>query len=98
MVLMPCMRAFASIMVLMPCMRAFGLVPPSLPFRVSHKSFVSQSKFETRIQMISDKRRKELGLGESDDEYDLDQALDANTDVSIRLESDIYSSYLLSFN
>lgn len=39
---------------------------------------------DTRLyERISEKRRKQLGIGEGEDEYDLDKALDNNTDPFI---------------
>jgi hypothetical protein len=42
----------------------------------SHKSFVLMAR-------LSDKRKKELGVADDEDEYDLSQALNANTDPLI---------------
>jgi hypothetical protein len=42
----------------------------------SHKSFVLSAR-------LSDKRKKELGVADDEDEYDLSQALNANTDPLI---------------
>jgi hypothetical protein len=41
------------------------------------------SSLQARKSIITDERRKQLGLGDQDEEYDLDMALDNNTDPFI---------------
>ena len=47
------------------------------------KLFAKKKKLETKDSKISDKRRRQLGIGDNEDEYDLSMALDVNTDSSI---------------
>jgi hypothetical protein len=43
----------------------------------------SSTSSSTLFAKLSDKRRKELGVGDDEDEYDLSKALEANTDPLI---------------
>jgi hypothetical protein len=44
---------------------------------------ISSSSLHARKSIITDERRKQLGLGDEDEEYDLDKALENNTDPFI---------------
>lgn len=56
----------------------------SSPSGVGGAIISSRTITTTALQeRISDKRRKQLGIGDAEDEYDLGMALDANTDPII---------------
>ena len=56
-------------------------------FSVSPSALTALSRSSTRTTLtakkIADKRRKQLGIADDEDEYDLDLALDNNTDPFI---------------
>jgi len=62
-----------------------GLVAVTSAFSVAHKceSVKTSRRSFALYEKISDKRRKQLGIGEDEDEYDLGIALDTNTDPLI---------------
>ena len=70
------------------CVHSLVLLPSSsLPLKATTTSSLSlpSSRFaiHARNNKYSKSRRNKLGLDEDDDEYDLDQALDRNTDPLI---------------
>jgi hypothetical protein len=75
----------------LPLSHAFA--PPSCQrsgtaFRVQHRSVLFKEQQHRRrrsfsLRAINKKRRKELGLPDDADEYDLDVALNNNTDAGI---------------
>ena len=48
-----------------------------------HPTATTRREITSQLNAIDDKRRKQLGLADDEDEYDLDFALDQNTDPLI---------------
>ena len=60
------------------------MVPFVKSLKQKSKSAISfSSSLHARKSIITDERRKQLGLGDEDEEYDLDKALENNTDPFI---------------
>ncbi|KAL9189609.1 hypothetical protein ACHAXT_009284 [Thalassiosira profunda] len=81
------MNALAALLLLfLPPLHAFapqrGARAPAVSLRSAPLGQPSLSS-ATCLHMINQKRRKELGLGDEDREYDLDVALSNNTDAGI---------------
>ena len=82
------MNALAALLLLFPLLHAFapqrGARAPAVSLRSASLGQPSlDSATSTCLRMINQKRRKELGLGDEDREYDLDVALSNNTDAEI---------------
>jgi hypothetical protein len=57
--------------------------PPSYPAALSSNRHYKVASSSVLFARLSDKRKKELGVADDEDEYDLGQALNANTDPFI---------------
>eukprot|EP00970_Alexandrium_tamarense_P017679 scaffold10626_cov108-Alexandrium_tamarense.AAC.2 len=58
--------------------------PYTLTTTVSSKiSLMAKKPEQQRVSIINQKRRQQLGISDEEDEYDLDVALNANTDAGI---------------
>lgn len=71
---------------LLPSSLAFSPAIASLSSTSTSASPLSSSRVSSSTQLfekISDQRRKQLGIGEGEDEYDLGKALENNTDPLI---------------
>ena len=81
-------RVILLLLLFLPYLSAFHPIPRALLARSSSPALAPLSTplstptylFEKRI---NDKRRRELGIADDEDEYDLDVALDQNTDPFI---------------
>jgi len=74
----------AIVLQLLPATVAFSAPRPSSSASIVSPQIINPPRLAfTELYAISDKRRKELGLGEQDDEYDLEMALNNNTDPLI---------------
>jgi predicted RND superfamily exporter protein len=64
---------------------SFSLQPSCFDFRDSLSSYHNDQRCASSVLLarLSDKRKKELGVADDEDEYDLSQALNANTDPLI---------------
>lgn len=80
------------LLAVLPFLEAFA--PTRFGSGVAHQQLVPVFQYATRYttqhaqrggvcNMIDQKRRKQLGISEDEDEYDLDVALSANTDAGI---------------
>jgi hypothetical protein len=62
---------------------AFSVPERTVAFGVANRAPMPRRTATVLNERISDKRRKELGLGDGDDEYDLGVALENSTDPLI---------------
>ncbi|KAL7581004.1 hypothetical protein ACA910_005813 [Epithemia clementina (nom. ined.)] len=56
---------------------------PDVVFVNQARTTLLLAKKDSKDSRFSEKRRKQLGIGDDDEEYDLSMALDANTDPAI---------------
>lgn len=85
------MKHLLILLAIIPFLEAFA--PTRFGAGVAHQQFLPVFHYERYTtqhaqrggvcNMIDQKRRKQLGISEDEDEYDLDVALSANTDAGI---------------
>lgn len=73
----------ALMLLLLPSSLAFSSSMASLSSATRSLDASNQISSTQLFERISDKRRKQLGIGEGEDEYDLGKALENNTDPLI---------------
>ncbi|KAG7374178.1 hypothetical protein IV203_013273 [Nitzschia inconspicua] len=62
---------------------SMGMLRALTPTTRTSLAATPRNKQSSKVQKITSKRRKELGINDDEDEYDLEMALDNNTDPII---------------
>ncbi|KAG7349612.1 hypothetical protein IV203_012209 [Nitzschia inconspicua] len=62
---------------------SMGMLRTLTPTTRTSLAATPRNKQSSKVQKITSKRRKELGINDDEDEYDLEMALDNNTDPII---------------
>lgn len=90
------MVSVSSILLLLflPSSDVFSFVPSQIQYHVIRQIHSTENEhYNTLLNAINSNRRKQLGISDDEDEYDLDVALGANTDA--RITKIIAGSFIL---
>ena len=89
------MVSVSSILLLLflPSSDVFSFVPSKIQYHVIRQIHSTENEHNTLLNAINSNRRKQLGISDDEDEYDLDVALGANTDA--RITKIIAGSFIL---